>query len=549
MPASSTTHKQDTPSRSHKRPVWHWLAMVLTILLVVATGFAIAATIVLRRAAPIMKGRVIATLQSHFDSHVELDDFHVAVSNGLEISGHGLRIYAPLDVVAAGATAPVFTVATFSFRSDVLGLLRRPTHVNTVHVDGLEIRIPPRQVRKAGVDGKPKRRIEISVDEIICTNSHIVIETTKPGKDPKNFVLQQIILKDIGRGIPLRYDATLINAIPRGDIQASGTFGPWNPESPGDSNLTGTYRFDHADLNTIKGIGGILSSVGQFTGRLNRISVEGTTQTPDFSLDTANHPMPLSTTFHAIVDGTSGDTYLQPVQAHLGNSSFQCSGAVINIKGHGHVIDLDIDVPHGRLEDFLLLAVKTHPVLLTSTLGMKAKLHIHPGPESVSRKISLKGSFTLTGMHFTNPATQDKIDELSLRAQGNPEDAKPGAPDVASHMAGTFSMDKGVMHIPDLAYTIPGASIDLAGIYSLDGQQFEFAGKVRTQAKLSQMINPGWKSMLLKLADPFFKKNGAGAEIPVKISGTKSTPKFGLDFDSKEEQRLRSPHKPAPTNP
>jgi len=30
-------------------------------------------------------------------------------------------------------------------------------------------------------------------------------------------------------------------------------------------------------------------------------------------------------------------------------------------------------------------------------------------------------------------------------------------------------------------------------------------------------------------ASPFFKKKRGGAEIPVRISGTKSEPKFGLD--------------------
>jgi len=35
----------------------------------------------------------------------------------------------------------------------------------------------------------------------------------------------------------------------------------------------------------------------------------------------------------------------------------------------------------------------------------------------------------------------------------------------------------------------------------------------------------------LTAVDPIFAKHGAGTEIPVKISGTKSAPKFGLDFD------------------
>ncbi len=51
---------------------------------------------------------------------------------------------------------------------------------------------------------------------------------------------------------------------------------------------------------------------------------------------------------------------------------------------------------------------------------------------------------------------------------------------------------------------------------------------MRTDAKVSQMVVSKWKSILLKPVDPFFKKDGAGAEIPVKISGTRSAPKFGL---------------------
>ena len=76
----------------------------------------------------------------------------------------------------------------------------------------------------------------------------------------------------------------------------------------------------------------------------------------------------------------------------------------------------------------------------------------------------------------------------------------------------------------------------LAGEYSLDGERFEFEGKVLTNAKLSQMVASWWKSLLLKPVDPFFKKDGAGAEIPVKVSGTRSAPKFGLDLGHKDKK-------------
>jgi hypothetical protein len=73
----------------------------------------------------------------------------------------------------------------------------------------------------------------------------------------------------------------------------------------------------------------------------------------------------------------------------------------------------------------------------------------------------------------------------------------------------------------------------------MDGKQFNFFGKVRTEAKVSEMIASKWKSFLLKPVDPFFHHNGAGAEIPVKITGTEDEPHFGLDLHHKtpEEEK------------
>jgi hypothetical protein len=47
-------------------------------------------------------------------------------------------------------------------------------------------------------------------------------------------------------------------------------------------------------------------------------------------------------------------------------------------------------------------------------------------------------------------------------------------------------------------------------------------------------MTTGFKSILLKPVDPLFSKNGAGTELPVKITGTKSEPHFGLDFGHHE---------------
>jgi hypothetical protein len=140
----------------------------------------------------------------------------------------------------------------------------------------------------------------------------------------------------------------------------------------------------------------------------------------------------------------------------------------------------------------------------------------------------------VSGAHFTNDKIQGKIDAFSMRSQGKPKLAQDNAADnVNSEMNGTFSLSNGLLSFSQLQFQMPGTRVSLVGSYSLDGNQFDFHGDARMDAKLSQMVT-GWKSMLLKPADRFFSKNGAGTQIPIKITGTKSEPQFGIDFGHKD---------------
>lgn len=308
---------QDQAKEKRKHKGWR-LAMWITLSAVAV--LAVVAYVMLKRAEPILKGRVIETLSARFDSHVELDDLQVSILKGLAVSGKGLRIFAPDDVVAAGAKDPIIAIQEFDFHAGLIGLFLKPTHVREAHVRGLTIHIPPKSVRQQGAThAKRKAKIKIVVSDLIFDDSQLIIGTDKPDKDPKVFTLKHIVLHEVGGNAPSAYDALLTNAVPKGEIHAVGTFGPWNTEAPGDSTVTGHYTFDHADLNTIKGIGGILASVGDFDGQLDKINVHGKADVPNFSLDTADHPVPLHTKFSAVVDGTTGDTYLQPVEAKLGS--------------------------------------------------------------------------------------------------------------------------------------------------------------------------------------------------------------------------------------
>src|SRR5271156_2727704 len=112
-----------------RRGVWGWwifVSLLVAIVIAAAVG-----EVMMRRAAPILKGRVIETLSTRFNSRVELDDFNVSLLKGLEVSGSGLRIFPEDEVVAAGATEPLISLGHFSFHAGWTGLFAKPMHVGT----------------------------------------------------------------------------------------------------------------------------------------------------------------------------------------------------------------------------------------------------------------------------------------------------------------------------------------------------------------------------------------------------------------------------------
>jgi hypothetical protein len=510
------------------------LGIFFLVLLIVVAALSILA----RHAEPLLRARVIETLSTRYKSRVDLDGLNVSVYQGLLISGKGLRIYGRMDPNShVPGQQPLIGVDEFRFRTNLLSLLRTPMHVGMVFIKGLEVNIPPKQQRAEFSSMAPKGgKIKIVVDEFHSEHAHLVINTDKPGKLPLDFDIQDLHMRDIGSDQPLTFKAILVNPKPVGNIDSQGQFGPFNQEEPRDTAVRGDYTFSHADLGTLKGIRGILSSSGHYDGTLGRIVVDGQTDTPDFSINVSGRPVPLKTTFHAIVDGTSGDTYLEPVQATILTTPLTAKGFVVrSTNPNGHHIMLDVTIEQGKIEDLLKLAVRTDPPVMTGKVRMQTKLDLPPGDPDLSDRLKLNGSFQVIGAHFSNEGIQSKVDALSMRSQGKPQLATDDIPDnVKSRFGGHFELSNSVLKLPDLLFAMPGTEVALKGNYSLDGNQFDFHGHARFDAKLSQMVG-GWKSIFLKPVDPFFHKHGAGAEVPIKITGTKSEPHFGLDIFGKDK--------------
>jgi hypothetical protein len=518
---------------------WRLIALVVCLFL---TAAVVTVRLVIARAQPILRTRLIQTLSNRFQSKVELTSLNVSVIHGLEVSGSGLKIYGPTDPnpYAPGVQA-LITLQEFHFHADIRNLFRSTVHVDTVYLKGMELNIPPKESRREFTKKmrSQTRKLSVVVDRFVCEDTRLLINNSNPSKPPLEFAISNLKMKDIGQGQPLHFDATLVNPKPVGNIQSTGLFGPWHEDDPRDTPVQGDYSFSNADLGTLKGIGGILSSTGRYAGTLSNIVVDGTTDTPDFRITTSGHAVPLHTEFHAIVDGTSGDTHLSPVKAKLLHSFFTAKGSVTRIQGRrGHDIELEVVVEHAEIEDLLKAGVRTDPPVMTGPVKMRTKLSLLPGEGDVADRLHLAGNFDVQGGHFTNEKVQSRLDSLSLRTQGkgkakleNPQDP------VATNLRGIFKLEDGLLSFSLLHFSIPGTQVDMAGNYSLDGRTFDFQGTARLDAKLSQMTS-GWKSTLLKPVDPFFSKNGAGTQVPVKITGTQSEPHFGLDFGHKDEHKV-----------
>jgi hypothetical protein len=367
------------------------------------------------------------------------------------------------------------------------------------------------------------------VDELIADGTMLRVLPKDAWKEPLEFDLRSLHMKSAGLGEPMQFVSVLTNAKPTGLIHTSGKFGPWEAEDPGMTPVRGEYSFDKADMGDLNGLGGTLSSKGRYEGPLARLAVQGYTDTPNFSVDVSGQPIHLKTTFKAIVDGTDGDTLLQPVVATFGRSRLVANGGVYGIKGvKGKTVRLHVVVNDGRIEDMLRFAVKSKEPMLTGPISYEADMEVPPGKERVVTKLKLEGDFSVSKGRFGSAEVRRKLGEMSNKATGKPEAAPPS--DTASDFSGHFRLGGGMLSLKKLSFQIPGAHVNVDGTYHLVAETLDFKGTLEMDAPVSRTTT-GVKSWLLRLADPFFRrKNKPGARVPITIKGTASDPKPGLDI-------------------
>ena len=501
---------------SNARLVSKTLLIAISLVVIAVVGVIVTG---IHLSSPYLHKKVVEMLGEKFHADVELKDFHVYLFPGARIEGSGLvlRHEGRTDV------PPMISIGEFSAEAGILGLLWKPWKIGQVKLKGLIIQIPPKGERRKQ-DWSKVRDVPVLIGEIVSDDAELRLLPKSADKDPHVFAIHRLVMHSVGLDRPAKFTAQLTNAVPPGEIETMGSFGPWSPDDPGQTPLAAEYTFDKADLGVFKGISGILSSTGKFGGVLENIEVEGKTSTPDFTVTIGGHPLDLETVFSATVDGTNGNTLLHPVTAHLLNTVIVAQGGVVKSKDNkGKEITLDL----------LRLAVKTTQPPLTGAVNFHTKFDLPPGEGDLADRLNLNGKFDVKQAQFTSPEVTAKIETLSRKGQGQPENKDAGS--SVSQLKGNFVLDNGVITFRGLTFSVTGAEVALNGKYGLDKEDLDFYGKLRMQAKISQTTT-GAKSFMLKAVDPFFRKNGQ-TELPIKITGQRDHPSFGLDLHHKDKEK------------
>lgn len=437
-----------------------------------------------------------------------------------------------LEVRPAGEpeSPPIATIQRLTIASNYREVWNH--RVETMRLEDVRVDIPRRRA-KASTGGTSRKDgsqgSSTSVAQLIVERA--VVQYPRRDKPPLVFPIHRLTLNHVARDEPISFHVDMDNALPPGHIQGDGQFDPWKVATIADTRVSGAYTFSDAHLDSLPGIGGTLSSQGSFAGPANALRVQGATDTPEFRVKSAGHPVNLKTDFQAVVNCSNGDVILQTVQAQFRGTGAIIRGDIKRPKGApSRVASLQVDGAEGRVEDFLwLLTARKEPAMM-GPMAVHAHVVIPGGKRQFIQRIRLQGEFKIDAATFAKPDTQAKVNTLSARAAGQkvPKSAADiPAPTTSLH--GQVDLLDAVARFSRLSFSVPGALANMQGAYNLSDERVNFQGELKVDKKFSKTAR-GLPSHVITWAGEklFAKSTGAGEILPVKLTGTYRHPSFGI---------------------
>ncbi len=461
-------------------------------------------------------------LQKVFASQIKIERYHRTYFPHPGFVAEGIT----LRRNSAPNLPPVGTVTHLRVEGRWMDLLLLRDRVHLVSADGLHVIIPPAGSAANKEDFPAGSSSDFTgpptvVEQLDLQNA--TLDLLRIGGGRYTFPIRRLLIGNLHQGETISYSLDMQNAQPSGRIQAHGSFGPLLAGKLEATPVTGDFTLTGVNLSEIHGLHGTFSAAGHFQGRLDEIEGSAQSSTPDFSVATGRRTL-VEAALSCAVNGLNGDITLHAVDVHTGSSVIHAEG---NIAGSPKVTGVDLFVEKGRVEDLLrpFLTSET-PVTGPVLLHGHANLAGATGA-SFFERLTMNGAFTVPGERFTDTATERNLTAFSQRAQGMKTADDSGAqPVVLPNVAATVSVRDGTATMSPLMVRMPGAAVRLKGAFDLQNQNVRLTGDVRMQSDVSH-VTTGFKAILLKPLAPFFKKDGAGAVVPIAITGTPHHYKVG----------------------
>jgi AsmA-like C-terminal region len=479
---------------------------------------------------PFAEQRLIDALQESSVRTVTIGSFH--------------RTYFPPGCVAQDirflhrqdkSKPPLITVRKIVIEGSYLGMIDSPKRLAKVLVQGMHVTVPPDRPDGTNpvmplTDVNSKRPIVIGT--VIADGTVLDFVSSREGREPLQLVLEKLALDGVGNNQPISYRATIQNSEPPGLIESTGRFGPWISDHPGQTAVSGSFTFTHADLGVFKGLSGMLSSAGQFSGSLAHIKISGRCELPNLHVARSAHTENVTSEFQATVNATDGDTVLEQVQSRINRTALVSKGTVSGETGKkGKVVILNVSSADGRIEDFLDTVLSARIPALTGSINLRAKVIIPPEKVEFLRKIELEGDFGVVNGKFASEGTQNALNKLS--GSSRPAQTASDMETALSNLKGHIAAKNGLATLTAVSFSIPGADAQIHGTFNLLTDQVDLHGVLRTDGKV-WAVTHGFKSLMMHAIAPFLKHKSGTTSVPFKITGKYPDPSISLDLFAKQ---------------
>lgn len=512
------------PRTPPRRMNWKLTLICAVVATIIAAG-------AFRYDWPFRHAVVIAALQQQSGLRVQIGSFRRTYFPNPGCVAGSISFY------RSGVDRPVLRINQLIIRGSYSGLL---THrVSKVIARDLHVVVPSPSETPPGA---PAIKIgsfhsNLTIGEIVADDAQVEFLPAGKGGSTSIFQVQKLRVYELADGKPLDYETLVHIPQPPAEVHVIGKFGPWQTGNAGQTQISGKYSVQRLDLSVFEGVAGTVSASGSFSGILQHIETQGTTDVPAFSVRRSGHDVHLVARYRAIVNGLNGDTELNPAVAHFRKTTIAWAGTIAgtNEQASGKTVSLEASSDSARIQDLLWLFVHSSTPPMNGPLVFRAKVTVPPGDRPFLNKVSLVGDFGIAGAKYPNPETQKEVDVLSARARGEAarvedKDDKLGNDSydpgrVLSNLKGHVVLRDAVAHLSSVSFDVPGASAQVSGSYKLTTEQIDLHGQMDLDTELSKATT-GVKSFLLKVIQPLTAKKKKGAIVNLTIAGTYDNPTY-----------------------